>query len=672
MSKPIKVSRKDMAKLSTAETMALAKNTYAKLFRYIKPYRMRFVLGIIVSVFAGFSNFLLIQGMNVVFSVVLEKNEKVDHSAGLKNFMARLNEMPAISDVPAALQHRQAEEVSQKIDKFNMGFNKKHPWNPAYLLPEAWRGSFGLVVAACVLVPLIFMLRGGLTYLANYLMMWVSIRILYDLRNDTYKALLAQSLGYYSRAKVGNLVQTVFNQARVAQQNLMTLSQDIVQRPVAIASILAALLHNDWRFTLYSLIVFPLCILPVVAIGRRVRQAGAQEEQEAGQMMVQMTECFNGIRVVKSHAREDFELRRFKDSNTKMNKLFMRYGKALELVGMLVEVVASLGVGVGLFYAWSSGINAAKFITLVGGLTQIYPHSKALSRIQLVMQKTIVATSNIFATLEEPHEVEDAPDAKVLKRTQGRLSFKNVSFAYKTGHKDPRLAVNGINLEMQPGKFYAFVGPTGAGKSTLFALIQRFYDVDGGSIEIDGQDVRKVTQESLRNQIGVVSQDAFLFHDTIRFNIRYGRLDATDAEIVAAATQAHVQDFVAEKKEGYDTLVGDGGGNLSGGQKQRVTIARAILRNAPILLLDEATSALDTETEKIIQEAIQLLSKGKTVIAIAHRLSTILGADQIVVMQNGGIESVGTHQELLQKSELYQRLYQLQFQESTSWGEESE
>ena len=665
MSKPVKVSRKDMAKLSTAETMALAKQTYAKLFRYIKPYRGRFLLGMIVSVLSGFSNFLLIQGMNVVFSVVLDKNNVPDErSTWLYKHLEKLNALPF-----SLMRH--TEEAASKINKFNMGFSK-FQINPAYLLPEAWRGSVGLVIAACVLVPLIFMLRGGLTYLANYLMMWVSTRILFDLRNDTYRALLGQSLGYYSRAKVGNLVQTVFNQARVAQQNLMTLSQDVVQRPVAIASILAALLHQDWRFTLYSLVVFPLCILPVVAIGRKVRKAGAQEEQEAGQMMVQMTECFNGIRVVKSHAREDYEQKRFQDSNTKMNKLFMRYGKALELVGMLVEIVASLGVGVGLFYAWSSGITAAKFITLVGGLTQIYPHTKALSRIQLVMQKTIVATSNIFATLEEPCEVMDAPDAKVLKRTEGRISFKNATFAYKTGHKDPRPAVKGINLEMQPGKFYAFVGPTGAGKSTLFSLIQRFYDVDGGSIEIDGHDLRSVTQQSLRNQIGVVSQDSFLFHDTIRENIRYGRLEATEKEIQAAALQAHVNDFVADKKEGYDTLVGDGGGNLSGGQKQRVTIARAILRNAPILLLDEATSALDTETEKIIQEAIQQLSKGKTVIAIAHRLSTILGADQIVVMQNGGIESTGTHQELLQKSELYSRLYQLQFQESTQWSEGSD
>jgi subfamily B ATP-binding cassette protein MsbA len=474
---------------------------------------------------------------------------------------------------------------------------------------------------------------------------------------------LRQSLGYFSRAKSGQLVQTVFNQARVAQQNLITLSQDLVQRPVAILAIIVTLFVMNPTFTFLSLVVFPLCIVPVVIIGRKVRRAGAQEEQEAGQMMVQMTEAFQGIRVVKSLAREEHEIERFNNSNTKMNKLIMRYGKAMELVGMLVEIVASLGIAVGLYYA-KGRIEPGTFLMLIGGLTQIYPHTKALSRIQLMMQKTIVATTSIFSTLEEEPEIKDKPGAQVLAKTRGQISFKDVSFAYKTGKAGQKAAVGHITLDMEPGKFYALVGPTGAGKSTIFTLIQRFYDVDSGSIQIDGIDIRDVTQESLRNQIGVVNQDAFLFHDTIRENIRYGRLDASDGAIMDASRRAHVDDFVKEKKDGYETVVGDSGSNLSGGQKQRVTIARAILRNAPILLLDEATSALDTETERIIQDAIHELSKGKTVIAIAHRLSTVLEADKIIVMQNGQIENHGTHQELLQKSELYQRLYQLQFQEN--------
>jgi subfamily B ATP-binding cassette protein MsbA len=633
MAKPEKnkVSRKDLAKLNTRETLALAGNTYRKLFGYIRPYRLRFALGILFNVLAGVSNGVLMQGLNIVFEVVLSKN------ATAADF--------------------------EKMKGLKLGFSKLSV-NPVELVPAEWLGSAKLTIAACLLVPLVFLFRGGLTYIANYLMMWVSNRILYDLRGDCYKALMNQSVGYYSKSKVGNLVQTVFNQARVAQQNLMTLSQDIVQRPVAIITLLVFCFSKNSSFTLYSLIVLPLCILPVIAIGKRVRKAGAQEEQEAGQIMVQMTECFTGIRVVKSHAREEHEVKRFQASSAKMNKLIMRYSKAMELVGMSVEVVASLGVSVGLYYASENKIGPTEFMILVGGLTQMYPHAKALSRIQLVMQKTIVSTSTIFAVMEEVPEVQDKPGAVVLSRTRGHIRFDHVSFAYKTDSKHQKVAVSDITLELEPGKFYALVGPSGAGKSTLFALIQRSYDADQGTVFIDGNDVRDVTQKSLREQIGVVSQEAFLFNDTIRENIRYGRLDATDAEIEDAARKAHVHDFVQEKKEGYDFSVGDAGHSLSGGQRQRVTIARAILRNAPILLLDEATSALDTETERIIKDAVHTLTEGKTVIAIAHRLSTVQEADQIIVMEQGKVVDKGTHQELLQTSPLYQKLYHLQFQES--------
>lgn len=635
MSKIKKISRKDLANLSGAESLKLAREVYGKLFRYMRPYRMRFMMGVFFGVLSGFSNALMILGFKIIFTIVLPSG-KTGH----------------------------ADKVAIPIPFV------KEPVDVLALLPPSIRSTTeASVICACALVPILFLLRGGLTYIGNYYMMWVGNRILLDLRNDAYRSLMAQSVSYYSKQKVGELVQTVFNQARVAQQNLVTLAQDFVQRPVAILSLLVYLISDNPEFTLYSLLVFPLCIGPIVMVGKKVRKSGAQEELEAGSMMVQMTESFTGIRVVKSLARESYECERFSESNRKMNKVIMRYGKALEIVGTLVETVASFGVAIGLFYAYKKGITSNDFMVLVAGLTQIYPHAKALSRIQLLMQKTIVATSTVFATMEEEPEVKDAPDAVKLGRADGRLRLENVTFTYKKEHKKtgkvskatPHPAVDGVTLDMPPGNFYALVGPSGAGKSTVFSLLMRFYDPDKGYITIDGHDIRRVTQASLRSQIGVVSQEAFLFHDTIMENIRYGRLDATDEEVIEAAKQAHAHEFIIQQQNGYKTEVGDSGSKLSGGQRQRITIARAILRNAPILLLDEATSALDTESEKIIQDAIHTLSRGKTVIAIAHRLSTILEANQIIVMESGRVLDVGPHAELLQRCELYQRLYRLQF-----------
>jgi subfamily B ATP-binding cassette protein MsbA len=688
MSQLKKISRKQLSEMSGREVMRVAIIAYRKLFGYMKPYKGRFAMGAVFGVLAGLFNAVMIVGFQLIFTVVLPGAAtqkitvpfvgEVDPTDWVKDlpFMNKdaASTAPAApkpeaptGQPPAATATGAAPTASTPGDTPSTTTGKvTTPDNKAEPVRKV---TLPVVIFFASLIPVLLFTRGMLTYFSNYCLLWVGNQVLYDLRNDTFASLLRQSIGYYSRAKTGELIQIVFNQARVAQQNVVTLAQDLIQRPVAILAIFVTLMIYEPFFTISSLVVFPLCIGPVMAVGRKVRKAGAKEEEEAGRIMVTMHETFAGIRLVKSHAREKYEMSRFDRAAKKMQELIMRWSKALEIVGPIVEAVAALGIAAGLVYAWKKGIDAHMFLIICLGLTQIYPHAKALSRIQLLMQKTVVATSSLFEIMEMKPDIEDAPNAETLSRVRGEFKLNNVAFTYKKEDKKKgglkkatnRPAVQNITLDLKPGNFYALVGPSGSGKSTLFSLLLRFYDPDKGYITLDGHDLRRVTQDSLRDNIGIVSQDTFLFHDTIEENIRYGRLDATQEEIIEAAKKAHAHEFIMQQEQKYGTMCGDTGSKLSGGQRQRITIARAILRDAPILLLDEATSAMDSEGEKIIQEALHNLIEGRTVIAIAHRLSTILEANQIIVMEHGEVVDMGSHAELLQRCDLYQRLYHLQF-----------
>ena len=334
--------------------------------------------------------------------------------------------------------------------------------------------------------------------------------------------------------------------------------------------------------------------------------------------------------------------------------------KSIEAVGPLVETIAAVGVGMALLYVYTVNLSAGRFFGLISGIFLLYNPIKTLSKIHIVMQRSISATTEIFRILDSEPSVKEQPGAIELQSCAGGIEFEHVTFRYATGSSD---AVVDLNLRIEPGKSYALVGASGAGKSTVLSLILRLYDPTKGQIKIDGHDLRAVTQQSLRQQIGLVTQDTFLFHDTIFNNIQFGRLDATPDEVYAAARTAYAHDFIIAQPDGYETVIGDKGCLISGGQQQRLAIARALLKNAPILLLDEATSSLDTESEKQIQNALEKLAAGRTVIAIAHRLSTVLSADQIVVMDRGQIKEIGTHAELIEKSGYYRRLYDLQFHE---------
>lgn len=592
-----------------------AKGPYGRLFSYLRPYRRRFFAGLMFGALFAAANGALVFVVKHAGDLVLPGNAAP--GAQLPEFLRKWAQTGADGRAPLSL-----------------------------------------VIAVCMTIPLVMAIRGLFSYMNAYCVLWVSQRVLDDIRQQAYRHTLGQAMEFFNKAKAGDLVQTVFNQTRIAQSALTGISSDIVKQPLSIISGVAMMVYFDWKFTLCALLLFPLCLLPVLIVSKKVRKSAAREEEEAGQMMVLMNEAFGGIRVVKTHAREDYEADRFNTANQAMLRFVMKWRKAMELTGPAVETVASVGISAALVYAWWFKLSNGTLLALVGALVVMYPAFKALSRVQLLMQKALASTTKVFELLDRPPAITDAPDATPLESVAGGIRFEGVTFRY-AGKEVP--AVRGISLAIPPGSTCALVGESGSGKSTLLALLQRLYEPQEGRVTIGGRDLRSLTQASLREHIATVSQDVFLFHDTIRQNIRYGRLEASQAEIEAAAEMAYAHDFILAQPQGYETVIGDKGCNLSGGQQQRLSIARALLKNAPILLLDEATSALDSESEKRIQAALETLTKGRTVIAIAHRLSTILKADQIVVMDGGVVKAVGRHAELIETSPEYRRLHDLQF-----------
>jgi ATP-binding cassette, subfamily B, bacterial MsbA len=597
-------------KLSFWQTLRAASGTYGRLYGYLKPYKVRFILGLALGLAYGGVTSLLPWATARVASTIF-------HGAAPSPMAMRSN--------------LHALDTGPKINS---------------------------IVLICLAIPVIMTLRSLCSYGSTYCTQWVSNKVVTDIRTELFSKMVRNSMDFFNKARSGFLMSLITNNTRVMQMALTTVGSDVFKQPVTIVGAISALLLMDWKFTVVTLVLFPTCLLPLRIYGRRAKKAVQDEQAGMAQMVVTMQETFSGIRVIKSFAREAHQEKEFKRSNQAQFSQMMRMIRAMEAVGPLVEIIAAIGVGMALLYVYAANLSAGRFLGLMTGIFILYDPIKTLSRLHIVMQRSVAATTSIFALLDSKPTVQDAPDAVVLRSSQGRIDFEDVTFRYANTVTD---AISNLTLRMEPGKTHALVGASGAGKSTILSLILRLYDPTSGAVKIDGRELRSVTQKSLREQIGLVTQETFLFHDTIFNNIQFGRLDATAEEVREAARAAYAHDFIMAQPKGYETVIGDKGCLLSGGQQQRLAIARAVLKNAPILLLDEATSSLDSESEQQIQRALSELAAGRTVIAIAHRLSTVLSADQIIVMDGGRIKEIGTHAELLEKSGYYRRLYDHQF-----------
>jgi len=599
-----------------------------KLWKLNRPYRGRFLLGVLFGILNGLGQPLVLATAGFVFFVMFTSNHPED-----------------LSKLVGAVPHWVPGWLREM-------FIQMKQWVTAQTA-----GSLGGKILIVSLIPLVVLLRGIVAYLSSYLMAWVAVRTICDLRARLFEHLLNLPLSFFTKSSTGELMSR--NSDLLVLQNMIAVSLvTLISCPVTLLSYLYVVVKVDPKLTILSLLVFPLCVIPITIYSRKGRRASAAIQTEQAALGRVMHESFTGNRIIKAYNLEELVVKQFQATLNIFRSNFMRVVRATESPGPLIEFVGSIGIaGMFLYEAGKAGGSTSlDFVAFVAPLLMMYAPIKNLIRLHSQMTQAQAATQRVFELLATPNTLTGPAHPVPLRAAGAEIHFDNVSFGYGT-----EMVLRDIQLKIRPGQMAALVGRTGTGKTTLTNLLLRFYDPASGAVRIGGVDLREVALPDLRSQIAVVTQEVILFNDTIRNNIACGRPGASAAEVEEAAKHAYAHEFILQKPGGYDAGIGEKGVTLSGGQRQRLSIARAILKNAPILVLDEATSSLDNESERAVQAALDELMKGRTTICIAHRLSTVQHADVIIVLDHGRIVETGRHAELLARDGVYHKLHTLQF-----------
>ncbi len=518
-----------------------------------------------------------------------------------------------------------------------------------------------------IIIALIFLIKEVFLFFQTYFMSKLGQSVLKDVRETIYKKLLNLSDDFYSEMQTGELVSRITFDAGTIVNSITEGLTDLLFQPIQLLVYLGILISIkvyfsiSWTLTLATILVFPLVIYPVIKIGKKLRKISTATQESMSGINSVLFETIYGIRIVRSFSAEDHQVAKFRIYNNRYFKMLLKSVKRMAIISPLGEFVGILSMGIVL---WLGGkeviegrLSGGAFIAFLAALLSLLKPFKRLSRLYGINLQALAAITRVFKILDKEPTIKDKETVAGLSEFKSSIEFKNIDFSYDRG----KLVLKDINLHLSKGKILAVVGLSGVGKSTLLSLLPRFYDPDKGAVLIDGKDVRDLSIKTLRNHIGIVTQETILFNDTVASNVAFGNPNADKNAVIKAAKAANAHDFIMKMPEGYQALIGDRGIKLSGGEKQRVTIARALFKDPPILILDEATSQLDTESERLVQQAIDRLMTDRTVLVIAHRLSTVEHADKIIVLEGGRIVESGTHKELLDSSGVYKRLYELQF-----------